>query len=854
MADKILLVDGNSLMHRAFYALPIMNNDQGVYTNAVYGFLSMLFSAIRQENPAYLGVAFDLSGPTFRHLKYEAYKAGRAAMPDELRPQFDLIKRLLGDMRVAILSREGYEADDMLGTYSRMAGERGLYSLLLTGDRDAFQLAGPDACVLYTRRGTSDMQRVDTEYIKEKYGVEPERMVDIKALMGDSSDNIPGVPGVGEKTAVRLIGQYGTLERVLECAAEQKGKLRERLETFAGQARFSKWLGTIERHAPVEWDEDALRLGDLSGGRPLMEQLQLRALLSRLDALGGAPRAEEQSARKIEFSAPCQLEDARALADWLGEDAGRAQWAVCAQDGRLSLACEDGRTAALNLDGDLIRPGVDISEALRAAAPLIEGGAPKFYYNVKRMDALARQAGIRLGGRADDVMLSAYVLDPQRKSYALSALVQDEDLTPAAAVLRLGLAQRAQMERDGLTRLYEDVELKLAYTLGEMERAGFLVDEGELRRLGALYEQEIAKLTRSIYERAGEQFNINSPKQLGALLFEKLGLPGGKKTKTGYATGAEVLESLSGEHPIVSEILEYRKYAKLKSTYVDALLRLRGADGRIHTSFDQTATATGRISSQEPNLQNIPVRTELGREIRRAFIARPGSVLVDADYSQIELRVLAHMSGDETMRDAFLHDQDIHRRTAAEVYGVPLEEVSAQMRSAAKAVNFGIVYGISDFGLARNIGVSRAQAAGFIKRYLDRYPGIRRFMDEAVARGKTDGYVTTLMGRRRYLRELSSDNYNIRSFGERAAMNSPIQGSAADIIKLAMVRVREALRAQGFQARLILQVHDELIVEAPQSEAGPVSELLRREMENVVRLDVPLKVDVSTGRDWDACK
>lgn len=853
---KMILVDGYSLMFRAFHALPLLTNSAGVYTNAVHGFLSMLFKVIAEEKSDYCAVAFDLHAPTFRHLDYAEYKAGRAPTPEELKPQVELIQRLLEQMHIPRLGLEGFEADDILGTVSARAAEMGVECLIITGDRDAFQLAGEKVSILYTKRGISDTLLVTPAYIQERYGVSPVQMIDVKGLMGDSSDNIPGVPGVGEKTALKLIQQYGTLEEALDRAeTEQKGKLRERLMQNRQQALYSKWLATIVRDVPMEFDLESCRIANLQDAMPLLHELELKTLAGRLAQMTGCESAVAASDQADEpaWQDLTVFTDAGALAQWAQSQRPDALALYIGSD--LSLAFSDGQRAVARLGGDLLNPGLQEDEALAAIQPLLSQKNLKLVHNVKEL----RRSGLQAGGELFDVMLAGYVIQPQRKSFSLDALCQDEGMNlradcPAETLYRLSLSQQAQLRRDGLERLYHEIELPLSTVLWDMEQQGFMVDRAELTRLGETFSARIHELTEEITQMAGTSININSPKQLGELLFERMGLPAQKKTASGYSTSAEVLEQIADLHPIVPLILEYRRYAKLNSTYIEALLRLQDAGGRIHTRFDQVSTATGRISSLEPNLQNIPVRTEQGKEIRRAFSARPGWRLVDADYSQIELRVLAHMSHDQTMQEAFRMGQDIHQRTASEVYGVALNEVTPAMRSAAKAVNFGIVYGISDFGLARNIGVSRKEAGAFIELYLNRYPGVRAFMENAVSQGKTQGYVTTLMGRRRYLPELKSSNYNIRSFGERAAMNSPIQGTAADIIKMAMVEVHRALAQKGLQARLILQVHDELIVECPPEEVETVRALLAASMEGVMQLDVPLKVDISDGVNWYDCK
>ena len=860
MAGKIVLLDGYSLMYRAFHALQSpMSAPDGTPTNAVHGFVMMLLKTAEEEKPEKLAVAFDVHAPTLRAQRYADYKATRKPMPDELRAQDPIIRELIVRMGLPILEMAGYEADDILGTVSARCEREDREAVIVTGDRDSFQLSGEKTTILYTKKGISDTVRVTPEYIREVYGLEPKQMIDVKGLMGDASDNIPGVPGVGEKTALKLIAQYGSLEKVLDTAdAEQKGRLRERLLEHRALAELSKELATIDRGVPLAFDWSEWTLDGLGGALPRLRELRMNAAASRLMEVAGhfapvsipaAPKAAREKLPKIE-----RMESLEQTAARVAELAGDAKWAAAYLESELTVATDKARLS-LPAAGDLLSPGVTAEEAARALAPLLTADCPKFLYNVKALspdfDALR--------GEITDVMLAAYALNPQRESFAAGALCAEEEIEsfgehPARALYELGVRQRAQLKQNDLERVYAEIELPLARVLGDMEREGFLVDADALRALGEEFRAHIALLTDEIAALMGARINLNSPKQLGEMLFDKMGLPAPKKTQRGYSTSAEVLENLATEHEVCAKILEYRKYQKLESTYIDSLLNLQDAAGRIHSRFDQVATATGRISSAEPNLQNIPVRTELGRQIRRAFIARPGCVLVDADYSQIELRVLAHMSGDETMIEAFREGQDIHARTAAEVYGVPLEQVTHEMRSASKAVNFGIVYGISDFTLAKNISVSRKEAREFIERYFERYPGVKRYMDAAVAEGREKGYVTTLMGRRRYLPELASANFNLRSFGERCAMNSPIQGTAADIIKLAMIRVADALRKGGYKARLILQVHDELIVEAPEDEQERVRALLKDCMEGVAALAVPLKTDISVGRDWRECK
>ena len=851
---KIIVLDAYSLMYRAYHALRVPMSNGEIMTNCIHGFLMMLFKVLEEERPDAACVAFDVHAPTFRHEGYAEYKAGRSPMPEDMRPQVPEIRALLAEMHIPIVEVPGYEADDMAGTVSAIGEREGFETVIVTGDRDSYQLAGPHTVVMYTKKGISETERITPEWIQAQYGLRPEQLIDVKSMAGDASDNIPGIPGVGEKTAVKLISQYGDLETALERGpSEQKGKLAERLRDNAESARKSYWLAKIVRDAPVEFSFDSCLLHDLADGLPRMRALRLNQCIERLKKL--CP--ESESAPVTAADAPAydavRLTDTAALCAAIDALPGGARLAlhvgaeISVADANALLVAEAG--------GDLLSPGIDVAQV--AEAVLRAAGR---YEAVVLMDVKSLPVDFSpVEPKLHDVMLQAYVLDAQVKSHDLTQVLNACGLDGAhqAGAVQLLMADAYQTEKlraDDLTHVYEDIERPLAFVLRSMEQIGFLTDADVLRRLGEEYAQKIDALQQEIYEMAGEKLNLNSPKQLGALLFEKLGLPAGKKKGGSYSTSADVLEELAEQYPICARILEYRRYAKLNSTYVDALLRLRDGDGRIHTCFDQVSTATGRISSLEPNLQNIPVRTEEGRQIRRAFIAPEGCCLVDADYSQIELRVLAHMSGDANMIEAFNSGEDIHRSTAAQVYGVPLAEVTPRMRSSAKAVNFGIVYGISDFGLAKNIGVSRYEAKEFIERYLARYPGVKRYMEDCVESGKREGYVATLSGRRRYLGELKSSNYNVRSFGERAAMNSPIQGTAADIIKMAMVGVVRALKDAGLRARLILQVHDELIIECPLAEKDEVCRLLSRCMEQVLTLDVPLPVEVSTGGNWNECK
>ena len=861
--EKLVLLDGYSLMYRAYHALQTpMSAPDGTPTNAVHGFMMMLAKVIADEKPDALAVAFDMHAPTFRKQIYDGYKATRKPMPDDLRAQDPIIRELIAQMEIPILECPGYEGDDILGTVSAECERRGIPALLVTGDRDSFQLAGPYTTILYTRKGISDTCRVTPEYVRETYGVSPVQLIDVKSLMGDASDNIPGLPGVGEKTALRLIQTYGSLENTIaQAPTGEKGKLREKIIDGADTARLSQKLARIVRDVPLNTDIDAWTQCRPDRAIPRLRELGMNVAAGRLadtaQKIGLKPLVEPEtqavSAIGHRRVRPEQISDTDALRAACSRLYG-AEWMAVSVGAELSLATPDC-CLRLPLGGDLLSAGVSEEEALSVALPALASATQAQVWNVKAMRADIDM----IKGNAFDVMLAAYVLNPQRSSFELESLcaqagVADYALCPAMALHELAERQKLQLREKQLENIFAEIEMPLAYVLRDMEREGVRVDADELHALGNRFDKRIASLTQKIFDAAGETFNLNSPKQLGELLFERMKLPAPKKTARGWSTSAEVLESLAEKYEICADILEYRKYQKLRSTYIDSLIQLRDERSRVHTHFEQTATVTGRLSSAEPNLQNIPVRTELGREIRGAFVAEPGWLLVDADYSQIELRVLAHISGDETMISAFKAGQDIHARTAAEVYGVPLDAVTHEMRSACKAVNFGIVYGISDFTLAKNIGVSRREAKAFIDRYFERYPGVRAYMESSVSAAREQGYARTLMGRRRYLPEMRSSNYNVRSFGERCAMNSPIQGTAADIIKLAMIRTVAALKEKKLRARLILQVHDELILEAPEDEAEQARALLKREMENVMQLSVPLTVDVNVGENWRVCK
>ncbi len=848
MAETFVIVDGNSLMHRAFHALPPLSNEDGVFTNAVFGFLSMLLKVVDDVRPQYLAVAFDMHGPTFRHKDYSEYKAGRKPTAPELIPQFDLVRECLTAMGVRQLTCPTFEADDILGTFARRCEEAGIDALLVTGDRDSMQLVTQQSHVLYTRRGVSDVVLYTPEKVLEDFGVTPQQIPDLKGLMGDASDNIPGIPGIGPKTAVKLLTTYGTLENALDHAeTDLRGKQRENMVEGRMSGLMSKKIATITRYVPL--DDVSLedcRLGDLSGGMAMFEKLGLRTLMTRLTKLSHSQEAPASQKAETEWAQETPLDDEPAISAWLSALPKEACIALVMADDGFSLAfVQDGSglCARIPFSQGLLGGGLDPMQAAHALLPLLTGSRKLLLFGAKRLMTQLAPWDVRITAPFDDDQIMQYLLAPQSGKY--------EAPEHARALYVRTLADAAALEEQGMTPLYRNIELPLLDTLYAMECEGFLVDKAELERLGSQYNAQLDALREEIYALCDvPPFNLNSTQQLGEVLFGKLGLPARKKTTRGYSTDADTLQEIASLHPAIEKILLYRQVAKLNSTYIDGLLRLTGRDGRVHTWFDQTTAATGRISSSEPNLQNIPVRTAMGREIRRAFIASPGCVLVDADYSQIELRLLAHLSGDEAMCEAFQLGQDIHTRTAAEVYGVPLEAVTPQMRASAKAVNFGIVYGISDFGLANNLHIGRKEAGEFIERYFARYPAVRRFMDACVTQGRAEGYSVTMYGRRRPLPELSASNYNRRQFGERAAMNTPVQGAAADIIKIAMNAVHKRLCEQGLRAKLILQVHDELIVEAPEKEQEAVIALLSDCMENAASLRVPLVADVHAGHSW----
>lgn len=879
MSEKIVLIDGHSILNRAFYGVPELTNSQGLHTNAVYGFMNILFKILDEENPEYLAVAFDVKEPTFRHKMFDGYKGTRKPMPQELHEQVPLIKELLTACGIPILEKPGYEADDILGTLAKRSEAAGMEVTLVSGDRDLLQIASDHICIRIpkTRGGVTVTENYHTEDVVAAYGVTPTEFIDVKALMGDASDNIPGVPSIGEKTASALIGTYKSIENAYEHIDEVKPpRAQKALREHYDLAQLSKELARICTKAPVEFHTEAARIENLytREAYEVMSRLELKSLLKRFD-LSTLEGGEEEKKQEIAFR---EVNDLSGAEQAFAEAAAGSLVAVQnVSDGAkllgLALAWKENEVCFVSCEGFL--SAAYLKEHLERLSEAVDAVA------VLDLKGLLKALEPQESERYFDVGVAAYLLNPLKNSYHYDDLARDylgETLPGQAellgkksfdevrqtqtsqwrqhvtALVRVPrevcpvLKEKlAEQEMDGLFR---DIEMPLIFSLFRMEQAGIRVEREALAHYGEELSGRIAELEQSIHELAGRPFNINSPKQLGEILFEELKLPGGKKTKTGYSTSADVLEKLKPVHPIVDQVLEYRTYTKLKSTYADGLAAYIGSDERIHSTFNQTITATGRISSTEPNLQNIPVRMELGRAIRKVFVPEEGCAFVDADYSQIELRILAHMSGDRQLIEAYREEQDIHRMTASQVFHVPLDEVTPELRRNAKAVNFGIVYGISAFGLSEDLSISRKEAGEYIQKYFETYPEVKRFLDRLVEEGREQGYVTTVYHRRRPIPELKSNNFMQRSFGERVAMNSPIQGTAADVMKLAMIRVDRALKAAGLKSRIILQVHDELLLEVPAEEKETVMELLAREMKGAADFAVPLEVEVTSGNSW----
>lgn len=841
---KLLILDGNSVINRAFFGVRPLTTRDGLYTHAIYGFLNILDRMEKEEQPEAVCVAFDLHGPTFRHLKYEGYKANRHGMPEELAQQMPVMKDVLRAMNIPIYECQGWEADDVIGTVARICSNNDWECVIVTGDRDSLQLIDENVHVklVISKPGQTTTTLYTEAVFREEYGFEPKKLIDLKALMGDSSDNIPGVGGVGPKTAKELLAKFGSLDGIYAHLEDPsiRPKLREKLENDREQAYLSYDLATIRPEAPMEFSpKDAIVQ---PYNRPELYRLFQKLEFVRLiDKYGLRDAGKETPKAAGIVKALPRMEE---IPDSIMECA-----VYLAEDGSMGLAWEEGVCCFTPME-------LQMRNLRFANVQLILHDSKS---TMHRLDA----QGIAGGQCVFDTALAAYDLNPSQSDYPVSKLatnflgksVEDGDAAACAEALwflRPVLIQ--ELEKNGLTELYRDMELPLCEVLYRMENRGIRIDRAQLEQFGEMLTARISACEELIFSYAGGTFNINSPKQLGEILFEKLGLPPMKKTRTGYSTNAEVLEKLKDKHPIVSAIMEYRMLTKLKSTYADGLLKEIDADGRVRTTFQNLVTATGRLSSTEPNLQNIPIRTELGAEIRKMFVPEPGCVLVDADYSQIELRVLAHIADDSAMQKAFCDKVDIHTATASQVFGVPVETVTPLQRRHAKAVNFGIVYGISEFSLADDIGVSRYEAKAYIDNYLENYQGVRSYMKQVIADARETGYTQTLYGRRRYVPELSSNNYNIRSGAERITLNTPIQGTAADIIKLAMIRVENALRENYPEARLLLQVHDELIVECPEGIAEEVAALVSREMEGVARLKVPLMAEAHFGKSWYEAK
>lgn len=867
MADKFLVIDGSSLIHRAFFALPPLMNRQGLHTGAVYGFCNMLVRLLEDVQPKYVAVAFDKSRKTFRTELYADYKGQRKPTPSELSEQFPLATKVLQALNIAVLEMDNYEADDIIGTFAVHAPQD-VEVIIVTGDRDELQLLDKRTKVYYTKRGISDIQIFDeAEFAANYEGLEPKKLIELKGLMGDTSDNIPGVPGVGPKTAMKLILDYGDVETVLENIANVKGKaLQAKLEANKESALLSKKLATIFTDVPVDLNMQAYQLQEMKDeARTLLQDLEFRNMHDRFASVLGGAKEEANFGLFGEF---------------VEEEVPVQKLLVTEAEAKVffeKLAKSKEVTAfAVNVGGTLpelyfTKADIFVDDTVHVLNETSQGW--QYFYdwlaNDKALKATCDSKEvykvclckeIEVAGIVEDVALAAYLDDPGHSSYALQDLAHrylvGAKLEGSEAVAALVKSLGEYLEAKQLTDLYKNLELPVAKVLAQMEYNGIKPDMELLKQLSEDMNFRISKLEKTAVEQAGEEFNLKSPKQLGVVLFEHLGLPVLKKTKTGYSTDVKVLEELEGKHPLITTILEHRKLAKLQSTYLDGLKPLKNPKTRrIHTRFQQTVTVTGRLSSTDPNMQNIPTRTEEGKQIREIFVPGDGyDYLMSCDYSQVELRILACIAQDEVMLEGFKHDQDVHARTAAEVFGVPLEEVTPQMRSRAKAVNFGIVYGISDFGLSQQLKVGRAEAAGYIKNYLERYTGVKQYMDNMIELARNQGYVSTLLGRRRYLPDIKHSNYNLRSFAERTAINTPIQGTAADIMKNAMIKVAAALKETGLKSRILLQVHDELVLEVPEAEKEVAAELVRKAMESAAVLEIPLLADVKFGKNWAQTK
>lgn len=878
MENLVIIIDGNSLMNRAFYALPEMTDKKGRHTNALYGFANIIFKILKEYTPTHFAVAFDLKAPTFRHKMYDGYKAGRKKMPDELAEQIEPLKQMIDFFGINRLEMEGFEADDILGVVAKKAGESGLKTYIITGDKDSFQLATDNVSILFTKKGISEIEVVDKQKMLDDYGITPTEFIDLKALMGDSSDNIPGVAGIGEKTGLKLIQEYKSIENIYKHIDEIKGAVQKKLIADEESAYMSKKLATIHSDLPVDFEtEEILYNGlDTKNLTEFFQQRDMVSLVKRLSSTSNEVVSENGSVSNEKIKEIEYTTDPQKL---LAENSKRIFIKVVKEDAPVNIRA----ILSLCIMTEKNSYCIDEKDIEKIKPILISDEVQKCGFDIKE-DYIALLAyDIEMKNVYFDSKIAEYLFDPDAGSYDISNLSASYSLPEIDSAeaffgkgknkkvitsfnkkeiepyyLQMMYIVKGAIEKQtekikawDMSSLFFDVEMPLVTVLGDMQYAGVAIDKTALLDAKKEFSSVIMQLEKDIYQLANQEFNINSPKQLGKVLFEDLGLPTGKKTKTGYSTDAKVLENLIDAHPIVEKILSYRTYTKLLSTYVDGLLAIINKDtGRIHSSFNQTITATGRISSTEPNLQNIPVRDAIGRNLRKVFIAKDGDILVDADYSQIELRVLADISNETVLIDGFNEGIDIHTRTASEVFEVPIDEVTKELRSAAKAVNFGIVYGISDFGLSNNLGIGRKKAGEYIKNYLDRFKNIEKYMDDIVKQAEKDGYVTTFLNRRRYIPQINMKNFIQKNLGKRLAMNTPVQGSAADIIKIAMVKVSKRLKKEKLKSKLILQIHDELIIEATMDEKEIVEKLLKEEMEHAYKLKSSLKADVQSGKSW----
>ncbi len=891
MEELMVIIDGNSLINRAFYALPPLTTRDGKPTNAIYGFLTMLLRVMEDYNPDYIGVAFDKKAPTFRHKEFTEYKAGRKKTPQDLSDQMEPLKEVLDAFNIYRIELEGFEADDLIGTVAKHCDDRDIECLIITGDRDALQLTTNHTKVLFTKRGISQLEIYDDKKVMEEYEVTPKQYIDLKGLMGDKSDNIPGIPGVGIKTAIKLLKQFGSVENLIQNTGEITGaKLKERVELNREQAMLSKRLATIVTNVPVNIDLDEIKRQDVNYEKliELFKQYEFNSLIPRIkksiEEIEGSN--ENETSAELNIVEITNIKDFKTMGSQAKENGSITFKTITEEknivkDKIVYMAITITGDTQYHLDFEKFEEEQELMSILREI--LEDNNIKKIGHDLKKEIVHFYPYNINISNLHFDTMIGEYLIDSAKSNYSLKDLaleyfgkeiVGEEELTGkgksqislweapdeelknlictyVTVTNKIYYPIKERLKELDLEELYYEVELPLVEVLASMEYLGIKVDRNILLDLEVEFKEKIDQLTEEIHTLSGVDFNINSPKQLGEVLFEKLGLPPIKKTKTGYSTNADVLEKLQDKHDIIPKISDYRQITKLKSTYVDGLLNIiNPLTNRIHSSFNQTVTATGRISSTEPNLQNIPIRLEMGRRLRKVFISDEGHTFIDADYSQIELRVLAHIANDENLIDTFIKDQDIHRRTASEIFGVSMDDVTPTMRNDAKAVNFGIVYGISDFGLSQNLNIPVNKAKEYIENYLNKYPSIKQYMKDIVEEGKEKGYVLTLLHRRRYLPELKSSNFNVRSFGERIAMNTPIQGSAADIIKVAMVKIYKKLKEGNFKARLILQVHDELIIECPREEMETVTKILKESMENAIKISVPLKVDLSYANNW----